>query len=159
MIKRQSYNTPHPIFWWNIKIICGLLLVAGVFARYLIDSITPVIALPDIIGQALVAIGGIIFLYHYLLLKKHNRSIFKPNQLIKDKGLFKYIRHPMYLADMVMYLGFVLLMPHWITIAIYPVALVALYQQAKVEDRFMAQLFETEHLEWTKTTSLLFPGV
>lgn len=158
MIKRQSHNTPHPIFWWNMKILCGLLLIASVFARYLVDSINPLFVIPDFMGQALVVIGGAIFLYHYLLLKRHNRYLFKPNTLITGKGLFKYVRHPMYLADMIMYLGFVLIMPHWITIAIFAIGLIALYKQAEVEDRFMAKLFATEHQEWAKTTRLIFPG-
>ncbi len=159
MIIHQLDTTSHPIFWWYIKVICGLVLIAGIFVRYLVDSIPPLFAYPDYIGQGLVIIGGTMVLYHYLLLKKNNPSIFKPNKLITDKGLFKYVRHPMYFANIVMYLGFVLLMPHLITIAIFVVAVAALYKQAKVEDLFMAQLFKSEHQEWTRTTRLIFPGV
>ncbi len=159
MINHEMRHAKHPIFWWNIKVVCGFILIAGVCLRYLVNFPEPLMYIPAVFGQALVVTGGIVFVYHYILLRQHNASIFEPTALISNKGLFRFIRHPMYAADVIMYLGFVLMMPHLVTIIIFVVALPALYHQAKVEDRYMASRFEQQHQHWRKTTWLIVPGL
>lgn len=146
-----------PVFWWKIKVVCSFLLIAGIFERYLSDLADPVFVLPDNLPRCLVIIGGAIFIVHYFMLKKHNPAGLQA--LVTGKGLYKYIRHPMYLGDLIMYTGFALFFPHWVTAIILGVACYALYRQAGAEDVYLSGRFAKEHKAWVESTSLIIPGV
>lgn len=149
----------HPVFWWYIKVVCGFLLIAGIFVRFFMDVATPLFLLPDIVPQGLVILGGTIFIYHYVLLKKHSQTLRAPLALVKNRCLYKYIRHPMYFGDMVMYTGFALFFPHPVIFLISFIGCLALYKQAWAEDRYLSGKFADEHKTWVASTRLIFPGL
>lgn len=155
---KKGVATP-PMFWWIIKIACGFLLIAGIFVRYFAYSSIPLFLTSDFIGQGLVVLGGVTHIYHYLLIKKYNALIIVPGSLITKRGLYKYVRHPMYLSDMIMYTGFVFIMPHWITFIILIIAFFSLYKQAKAEDFYMSGLFNKEFKIWADDTKLILPFI
>jgi protein-S-isoprenylcysteine O-methyltransferase Ste14 len=72
-------------------------------------------------------------------------------------GLFRYIRHPMYFADIVLYTGLALFLPNWITIFVLIVSYFALYKQSKAEDQYVSALFPAEHETWASSTNLIIP--
>jgi protein-S-isoprenylcysteine O-methyltransferase Ste14 len=114
---------------------------------------------PLLIGQALALSGGLVFIYHFVLLRKHNNNIGKPSILLSNKGLFRWIRHPMYFADFVIYAGFMLLHFSAASIIVYAIACYSLCRQAKVEDNYLASLFGEAHIEWRKKSCLLVPFI
>jgi hypothetical protein len=65
----------------------------------------------------------------------------------------------MYTADLVMYLGFVLMAPSAVALGVYAVAVLALYRQARVEDAFLARRFPEAHRAWANRTGLLLPAL
>jgi protein-S-isoprenylcysteine O-methyltransferase Ste14 len=147
----------HPIFWWKIKVICGFTLLMAFFDRFFIHFLSPLFTLPNIIPQVLVVVGGLAFIYHYILLKKANPIIANPVGLMTAGGLFRYIRHPMYFADIVLYTGLALFLPNWITIFVLIVSYFALYKQSKSEDLYISTLFPVEHKTWVSSANLIIP--
>ena len=157
MIYYEMNKKAHPIFWWKIKVVCGFALLTAVFDRFLTHFLFPLFTLPVIIPQILVIVGGVAFVYHYILLKKANPIIANPVGLMTAGGLFRYIRHPMYFADIVLYTGLALFLPNWITISVLMVSYFALYKQSKAEDHYISTLFPADHKNWASSTNLIIP--
>lgn len=150
-------HAQHAVFWWNTKVVCGALLIALLIDCYSFGFIPLLLSGYEGPGQVLVISGGAAFVLHYRINRARTRTITAPRALVREGGLYRYVRHPMYLADVVMYLGFALMAPSVLSAAIYLIAVVALYRQALVEDRFVASLFPEEHEAWSAKTGLLLP--
>lgn len=150
---------PHSIFWWNIKILCSLILILGVFLNYLTDWYPTIFSVNNSAPSILVLLGGAVFFYHYYLIKRQNKKIDKPVNLITSGGLFKYIRHPMYFSDVIMFLGFTLMACNILSLAVFIVSIIALVKQSKVEDKYLSDKYPSEHEIWVRSTRLLLPGV
>ena len=147
------------LLWWNIKFLCGLLLSASLFVRYLTDWFAPLFVVPNGVPLALVLPGGSVFLYHYYLIKRQNGLLDQADRLVTKGGLFPYLRHPMYLGDIFMFTGFTLLAPCVATLCVLALAIYALVRQAIAEDRYLSQLHDKQHGSWCKSTGLLFPAI
>lgn len=147
------------LLWWNIKVLCGLLLIIGLFAQYMTDWLHASLRVPRILPTALVLLGGIIFLYHYYLIKKQNRTLDEAQVLVTTGGLFALIRHPMYLGDILMFTGFALLAPTVPMLCVLAVSIFALAKQAIAEDRYLSALHSTEHERWARSTRILIPAI
>lgn len=147
---------PHPTFWWSLKVLGGFALIACASARFLLDR-APSLPFPILGAQALVLLGGGIFLLHYVLLKRCRGRLDRPPSLLTRGGLFPLVRHPMYLGDALMYLGLTLLAGSWLAVACYAMSLWALQRQAVVEDRHLASLFPEAHRRWRSRSGLLLP--
>jgi protein-S-isoprenylcysteine O-methyltransferase Ste14 len=154
-------NTPSSdlSLWWLLKVICGLLLVTNqVFSMK--GGVLPYsFALPLLLSQLLVFIGGGLFLIHFYLLKRVNRRFDRPAQLITEKGLFPWIRHPMYFGEMMLDIGLASFALHPVSVAVLLLALTALYKQALHEDRYLSRHFGDDFLEWEAHTWLVIPFV
>ncbi|UCH47401.1 MAG: DUF1295 domain-containing protein [Betaproteobacteria bacterium] len=155
----QQRKQAHLLLWWNVKVLCGLLLIVAMFVRFLADWFAPLFTVPNSIPVALVVAGGSVFLYHYYLIKRQNQLLDHADHLVTKGGLFRYVRHPMYLGDILMFTGFTLLAPSLATLSILALAVYALVRQAIAEDRYLSQLHKTQHGSWIKSTKLLFPTV
>ena len=155
----QGRKEAHILLWWNIKVLCSLLLIAALFVRYLTDWFAPLFVVPHSVPLVLVVLGGMVFLYHYYLIKRQNRLLDQADHLVTQGGLFPYVRHPMYLGDILMFTGFTLLAPSVATLCVLAVAVYALVRQAIEEDRYLSQRHETQHEHWIRSTKLLFPAI
>ncbi len=151
----------HAIFWWRLKVIGGVLLILQFILGRLSESYAgnfPVlINIESALSQALILISATLFVYHYYLLKRHNPSITQPDFLVSEQGLYRWIRHPMYFADLWLYLGFTLMHCSLVAMLIYGISLIALIRQAEAEDRYLARCFPNAHREWSQGTWLLIP--
>lgn len=152
---KESHNT----FWWKIKVVCGLLLILGVFDRYIFHLTGQLFSMAPIIPQCMVVLGGAISLTHYFFIKKQNSDISRPSALITRPGFFPWVRHPMYLGDMILYLGLYLLSPGYGTSVALVLSLVALYRQARVEDDYLLALFGGEFTDWVHRTGRVVPRI
>lgn len=106
---------PHSIFWWSIKVVCGAALIASLFLMIIYD-LNRLFSVPALLAQLLVISGGITSIWHYRLLKQSSKDIAEPSALVSESALFRWIRHPMYLADMVAYTGLFLIAPNALVI-------------------------------------------
>ncbi|MFT6407016.1 MAG: protein-S-isoprenylcysteine O-methyltransferase Ste14 [Arenicella sp.] len=162
--KQFSANPPkqdsvcHGIFWWSLKFSCGTILVAGLFIGVLYQ-LDPWFVVSRGIGQALVIIGSASAIFHYLRLKSLNKRFEQPDILETEYGLFRYVRHPMYLSDCLLYIGLFLLFPTIPTVIVLGLGIVALVRQSKVEDKYLAERFAEPFSQWHEHSKLIIPFV
>ena len=110
-------------------------------------------------GQSWVVIGAGIYFWHFALLKRRNRRMQSPDELVTSGGLFSMVRHPMYLADMIYYAGLAMMWPGTISIGLVMVSWVALINQARIEDAWCGQRFTVQHSQWSQNTRMILPYI
>jgi len=148
----------HSILWWSIKVACGTALIASLFLMFIYDF-GVLFRVPMLFAQSLVIVGGFTSLWHYQILKESNNNIAHPNKMVSNKGLFRYVRHPMYLADAIAYTGLFLIAPNPITTVVLLLAYFALFRQSTVEDGVLAETFGSQFSEWRNKSKLILPFV
>ena len=137
-------------FWWRVKVACGAGLIAYLVAHFLSWGG------PEIVhrwfAQSIVLCGGLITIYHSRLLTYAKR---RGETLVTGGGLYRWIRHPMYTGDMILYLGMALLAPGVISALLAIVGCYALFRQAQVEDGESLRDHGDAFAAWQAQTRLL----
>lgn len=114
------------------------------------------------IGMALFVIGLMIRIYSILTLKQYfTYSVAKvKNQKIISTGLYKFIRHPGYLGQLIIFIGISTSISNWLSILLMmiPVTLGYLYR-VKVEEKFMRDQFGEDYKNYQERTKKIIPMV
>ncbi len=100
-------------------------------------------------------IGGAIYLIGLLTLRKAFTIMPEARALI-TKGIFKYIRHPLYLGHFIFFLGITLSHFHWYTVVMYIVFFIGQYYRAKIEEKKLSEAFD-DYAEYREKTGMFFP--
>lgn len=146
--------------WWYLKVSIALgLAVHGVVFAATGWTIGDRWGVPFWVAQSVVAVGAILVTYHYLLLKKSTRNIAEPESLITGGGLFRWIRHPMYLGDWIVIAGLALFCPNVFATSLVLLGGVALVGLCRHEDSLMASRFGEEFDGYRERTRTLIPFV
>ncbi len=137
---------------WTTKVVAGFLLVGHFALMAFVDGVLTVwwqAWYP--LFLVLVIAGGAVTIGHYVAFARRGG-------LITDAGLFRWIRHPMYLGDVLLYVGFALYPATPVSLVVLAVAVAALARQAVREDRAMEERYGGEHTDWRRRTWLVLPG-
>jgi protein-S-isoprenylcysteine O-methyltransferase Ste14 len=114
------------------------------------------------IGMSLVVIGLMIRIHSILTLKQFfTYSVIKvQNQKIIETGLYKFLRHPGYLGQLIIFLGISTSISNWLSIIVMmiPVTLGYLYR-INIEERFMFEQLGEDYLNYQKRTKRLIPMI
>jgi len=114
------------------------------------------------IGFTLVAIGLVIRIQSILTLKKQfTYSVAKiENHTLIEKGLYKWIRHPGYLGQIIIFIGIPTSLANWLSVILMltPV-LVGYIYRISVEERFMIEQLGAEYINYQKRTKRLIPMI
>ena len=114
------------------------------------------------IGMALIAIGLTVRIHSILTLKQFfTYSVAKvENQKIIESGLYKFIRHPGYLGQFIIFIGISTSISNWLSMLLMmiPVTFGYIYR-IKVEERFMRDQLGTDYLEYQKRTKRIIPMI
>jgi protein-S-isoprenylcysteine O-methyltransferase Ste14 len=114
------------------------------------------------IGMVLVVIGLIIRIHSIQTLKQYfTFSVAKvENHKIIETGLYKFIRHPGYLGQLIIFIGISTAISNWLSILVMmvPITLGYLYR-IKVEERFMLEQLGEDYLNYQKRTKRIIPMV
>jgi len=112
------------------------------------------------IGMALTAIGLTVRVHSILTLRQFfTYSVAKvENQKIIESGLYKFIRHPGYLGQLIIFLGISISLSNWLSILfmIIPVMVGYLYR-IQVEERFMLEEMGENYLDYQSRTKRIIP--
>jgi len=112
--------------------------------------------------MTLIAIGLAIRIQSMLTLKQYfTYSVAKvENHKIIETGLYKFIRHPGYLGQLIIFIGISTSISNWLSILVMmiPVTLGYLYR-IKVEERFMIEQLGEDYLNYQKRTKRLIPMI
>jgi protein-S-isoprenylcysteine O-methyltransferase Ste14 len=151
-------SQPAPRFWWRIKVAAGAALIALLCSHFLLGFPQALLGVPRWLAQAVVLTGGAITLWHHRILVR-GRGGDNPGELVEGGGLYRLIRHPMYLGDCLLYIGMGLLVPSLVSTVLVVIGCAALITQAKAEDRYLANRFGESFSSWQQRSGLLLPGL
>jgi len=114
------------------------------------------------IGAILTIIGLIIRIKSILTLKQHfTYTVTKiENHELIETGLYKIIRHPGYLGQLIIFVGVATSLSNWLSIIlmIIPVLLGYIYR-IRVEEQFMIVQMGQKYIDYQKRTKKLIPMV
>jgi protein-S-isoprenylcysteine O-methyltransferase Ste14 len=114
------------------------------------------------IGLALLFSGiSLLWFAHYHLGKSfHSFVILKEDQVLVDGGPYRFIRHPIYTAYFMNYIGGGLLASNWV-LAVIPVAFFGLFIALRVdgEEQIMVEKFGDKYVHYMKQTGRFFPRI
>ncbi|HOT46419.1 MAG TPA: isoprenylcysteine carboxylmethyltransferase family protein [Spirochaetota bacterium] len=154
---RDSYSLI--IFYSTIFLGYGIGIPVS-FAGYgKIEALFPYISLA---GFLVIATGLSIRLMAIRTLAEHftyTVKIIDNHQLITS-GIYKYIRHPSYLGQSLIFLGCGLAFANWLSIVFLflPNFLAALYR-ISIEEKVLINHFNDQYLEYMERTKLLVPWI
>jgi protein-S-isoprenylcysteine O-methyltransferase Ste14 len=114
------------------------------------------------IGMALFVIGLMIRIHSLLTLKQYftySVAQTEDHKLI-ETGLYKIIRHPGYLGQLMIFAGLSISLSNWLSVLLMmiPVSIGYLYR-IKVEERFMIEQMGENYLNYQKRTKRLIPMI
>ena len=115
-----------------------------------------------VIGMALIVTGLMIRIYSILTLKQYfTYSVGKvENHKIIETGMYKFIRHPGYLGQLIIFTGISISLSNWLSILAMMMPIIFGYAyRITVEERFMVEQFGNDYLDYQKRTKKIIPFV
>lgn len=113
-------------------------------------------------GSILIIIGLIVRVTSILTLKKQfTYTVTKiENHELIETGIYKNLRHPGYLGQMIIFLGISTCLSNWISILlmIIPVLLGYLHR-INIEEKFMVEQMGQTYIDYQKRTKRLIPTI
>jgi len=115
-----------------------------------------------VIGMALFVIGFMIRIHSILTLKQYfTYSVAKvENHKLIETGLYKFIRHPGYLGQLIIFIGISTSISNWLSILLMMISIgIGYIYRIKVEERFMIEQIGEKYLNYQKRTKRLIPMI
>ena len=115
-----------------------------------------------LIGSALTLTGLIIRVTSIMQLKQQfTYTVTKiENHELIETGLYKIIRHPGYLGQLIIFLGISTCLSNWLSILLMIIPVLLGYlNRINVEEKFMAEQLGQKYLDYRKRTKRLIPLV
>jgi protein-S-isoprenylcysteine O-methyltransferase Ste14 len=148
------------------RLLLAFLMVA--FFAVLVWIVTPFLAFADYPQRLTVLIGGVVLLAVGLVLLYRSHRDLGPHWSITlelgdghemvRRGLYRHLRHPMYLAVIVYGAGQALVVPNWIAGPLYLVAVaVMIALRIGAEERMMTEAFGEQYRAYAAVTKRLVP--
>lgn len=114
------------------------------------------------VGCTFVAFGMAVRIVAVATLKRQftdRVSIVEKHEIIST-GIYKTIRHPAYLGNLVSLLGIGLISANWLSLAALVVLpLAATWYRIRIEERVLLSHFGTAYQEYSSRTKRLLPGI
>jgi protein-S-isoprenylcysteine O-methyltransferase Ste14 len=97
----------------------------------------------------------------YILLKRKGKPTinFENTSVLVKTGVYKYIRHPLYLSIFLLGTGIMLKDPSYFQIVLGFINLIAVYFTAKIEENEMIAKFGDEYRLYMKETKMFIPYI
>ena len=164
IISRQSEPLTSPQDAGSKRLIAAGQGLAGV-AAFAIAATVPSATLPHRIWWFWTGLGGIIA---GSLLRRHcwrmlganftGVVIVRPDQIVVDRGAYRYVRHPSYTAGAMMFLGIGLALANWISLAVLFAAIAIGYgYRVDVEERALAGVIGDPYRRYMSRTKRFVP--
>jgi protein-S-isoprenylcysteine O-methyltransferase Ste14 len=115
-----------------------------------------------VIGTFLVLTGLIIRVTSILKLKQQfTYTVTKiENHELIETGLYKIIRHPGYLGQLIIFLGISVCLSNWISVLLMIIPVLSGYlNRINVEERFMVEELGQKYIDYRRRTKRLIPYV
>ncbi|MGZ3579587.1 MAG: methyltransferase family protein, partial [Syntrophales bacterium] len=146
------YSVFNPIFDWLGQFPATRWLTAF-FLPHMILPPTLFLKTIRIAGSAFFIIGAVAFIV--CALQVYLGKLFKWG--IADKGLYRYIRHPQYLALGIWGIGMAILWPRFIVLASLSIMFVLYYFLARDEEKRMLNLYGESYEKYMSNIGMFLP--
>jgi protein-S-isoprenylcysteine O-methyltransferase Ste14 len=154
---------------WTVIPFLGLTLLGFVAAIldfvFLQNFSFQIFAVP---GLIFLIVGGLIRMKARLQLKKKagfdtlvgtsKLKVVKEHHLVKD-GLYKHVRHPLYLGEILRNLGLVIIFSSAYGTLIVLLASTFLFFRMDIEEKMLISVFGEEYKEYKRNTKRLIPHI
>lgn len=114
------------------------------------------------IGAILILIGLIIRITSILTLKRQfTYTVTKiENHELIEKGLYKSIRHPGYLGQLIIFVGTAVALSNWLSVVLMTISIMIGYiYRINVEEKFMVEQMGEKYMDYQKRTKKLIPNI
>jgi len=125
--------------WWH-QLIAFIAFFSGAFFMGQPQTSTN---LTEVISQIVIMVSNILGLITLLNLGK-SFGVMISYRNVKTKGLYSYVRHPMYGTDILLRIGFLISHFTWYTIIAFVLSTACYIYRAILEERFLRQQPEYE---------------
>lgn len=122
-----------------------IVVTIGLFVQLFLPEILPITdnaLVPHIVGVFLYTFGLLIAILARLELGNNwsdiETGLVKPNHMLVNRGVYRYIRHPIYTGDLAMLLGFELCLNSWLVLAVVILAIPTIYGAVR-EEKMLAE--------------------
>jgi protein-S-isoprenylcysteine O-methyltransferase Ste14 len=97
----------------------------------------------------------------FILLKSEGKpdSNFENTSVLVKSGIYRYIRHPLYLSIFLLGTGIVLKLPGTVQIILGVINMTAIFFTAKIEEKEMIARFGDEYRDYMKETRMFIPYI
>lgn len=115
-----------------------------------------------VVGSILALIGLIIRVTSILTLKQQfTYTVTKiENHELIETGLYKIIRHPGYLGQLIIFLGISTCLSNWVSILLMIIPVLLGYlNRINIEEKFMVEQLGQKYLDYQKRTKRLIPKI
>jgi protein-S-isoprenylcysteine O-methyltransferase Ste14 len=115
----------------------------------------------QLISWVLLILSAWVVITGFLLLKRQGKpdSNFENTSMLVKSGIYKYIRHPLYLSIFLLGTGVMLKNPEDPQLILGTINLVAVYFTALIEEGEMIARFGQEYRDYMKETKMFIPYV
>ena len=119
------------------------------------------IFLADIVpGYLRISVAGLVLIAGWFLARKGMKAVFgtkRDEAEVINTGVFRIVRHPIYLGAILFYLGATIFTMSLLS-AIFLLLIIGFYIViSKYEERILTKAFGNDYLEYKKKTGMLFP--
>jgi len=122
----------------------------------------PLHPLPFVAGVICFAAGLWLFYWSHADLGtnwSYTLEVRETHQLV-TRGVYRYVRHPMYLALLLYSVGQALVLPNWVAGPSYGVVMALMFGlRVRAEERMMLDVFGKDYESYMARTKRLIPGV
>ena len=144
---------------WILKIALQLVHITYVMLASLqVLGPPPMLTVSSVWIALLVPLPVASNLWHYLLLKRQGGDVCNPSRLVTSKGLFPFVRHPMYLGDILVVIFLGLSWFNWVSCLIGCLTILAIWRLAQAEDQTLRRRFNEMYPDWFTRTGLILPS-
>ena len=130
--------------------------VPGLNGNWLPVSLIPVVA-----GLAIEVSGFLLAVWARRILGKHwsGEITIKVDHELVRTGPYKYVRHPIYTALLLLYLGAAIVSGQWHALVGFVLAVIAYLRKIRLEETNLRRAFADQFDEYRQQTRALVPGV
>jgi protein-S-isoprenylcysteine O-methyltransferase Ste14 len=160
-IKHFGLGPEHPLnyklqqimitLFFAVWVIDSLSLLLFRYSSVLFDVISfPILILP----AALLFIVGL-----YLITQTHGKVLVEKSERAKfiDSGVYSWVRHPMYLGGLLLFLSFFFISASLIALGIWIVFFIILNKMAAYEEKELVRILGKKYVNYQKRVSKWFP--
>lgn len=143
--KSSPQQSPRQTTFLQIVKAGKIAVTLGLFVQLFLPEILPITdssLVPHVVGVILFTLGLFIAVLARLELGNNwsdiEAGLVKQNHMLVNRGVYRYIRHPIYTGDLVMLLGFEFCLNSWLVVAVVIIAILTIYKAVR-EERVLAE--------------------